>query len=114
MMNLLKILLLLLLVAMNGFFVAVEFAAIAARRSRLELLVDHETSASRLVKEWLQNSAARERLIAANQIYITIISLALGAIGANAIEEMLSPLLYPSIFYHNGKSSIILSGFYLW
>jgi putative hemolysin len=92
MINIIKILLLLLLVAMNAFFVAVEFAAIAARRSRLELLIDHETSASRLVKEWLQNPAARERLIAANQIYITIISLTLGAIGANAIEEMLSPL----------------------
>ena len=92
MINLLRILLLLLLVAMNAFFVAVEYAAIASRRAKLEMLIEHESAASRIVKEWLQNPLARDRLIAANQIYITLISLALGAIGANAVQEMLSPL----------------------
>ncbi len=92
MINLLRILLLLLLVAMNAFFVAVEYAAIASRRAKLEMLIEHESAASRIVKDWLQNPLARDRLIAANQIYITLISLALGAIGANAVQEMLSPL----------------------
>jgi CBS domain containing-hemolysin-like protein len=91
-MNFLRIFLLLLLVALNAFFVAVEYAAIASRRSKLEMLIEHESAASRIVKDWLQNPLARDRLIAANQIYITIISLALGAIGANAVQEMLSPL----------------------
>ena len=77
---------------MNAFFVAVEYAAIASRRAKLEMLIEHESAASRIVKEWLQNPLARDRLIAANQIYITLISLALGAIGANAVQEMLSPL----------------------
>ncbi len=92
MIEFLRILILLLLVAANAFFVAVEYAAIASRRSRLELLIDHETTASRIVNEWLQNPAARDRLIAANQIYITIISLTMGAIGAKAVEDILSPL----------------------
>jgi len=91
-MNILSILLLILLVSINAFFVAVEYAAIASRRSRLELLIEHENAASRLVKDWLENPAARDRLIAANQIYITLIGLALGAIGAKAVEEILTPL----------------------
>ncbi|MBA4421315.1 MAG: hypothetical protein C0391_09225 [Anaerolinea sp.] len=87
-----KFLLLFVLIGLNAFFVAVEYAAIAARRSRLEMLVQRETAASRLVKEWLQNPNARDRLIAANQIYITLISLALGALGASAFEDILVPL----------------------
>lgn len=87
-----KFLLLFVLIGLNAFFVAVEYAAIAARRSRLEMLVEKETAASRLVKEWLQNPNARDRLIAANQIYITLISLALGALGASAFEDILVPL----------------------
>lgn len=91
-MNFLNLLLLLILIGLNAFFVAVEYAAISARRSRLEMLVKHETSASRLVRDWLQNPSSRDRLIAANQIYITLISLALGAVGARAFESILVPL----------------------
>jgi CBS domain containing-hemolysin-like protein len=91
-MNTLSILLVILLVGINAFFVAVEYAAIASRRSRLELLIEYENAASRIVKDWLENPATRDRLIAANQIYITIIGLALGAIGAKAVEEILTPI----------------------
>lgn len=91
-MNILNIVLLIVLVGVNAFFVAVEYAAIASRRSRLELLIEHENAASRMVKDWLENPSARDRLIAANQIYITILGLALGAIGAKAVEEILRPI----------------------
>lgn len=91
-MNFLNLLLLLLLIGLNAFFVAVEYAAISARRSRLEMMIKHDTAASRTVKDWLQNPAARDRLIAANQIYITLISLALGAIGAKTFEVFLVPV----------------------
>ncbi len=91
-MNFLNILLLLLLIGLNAFFVAVEYAAIAARRSRLEMMVEHDNAASRTVREWLQNPEARDRLIAANQIYITLISLALGAIGSKTFENILIPV----------------------
>lgn len=91
-MNFINLLLLLLLIGLNAFFVAVEYAAIAARRSRLEMMIERDNAASRTVREWLQNPAARDRLIAANQIYITLISLALGAIGARAFEGILVPI----------------------
>ncbi len=87
-----NLILLFVLIGFNAFFVAVEYAAIAARRSRLELLVVKETASSRMVEEWLSNPQSRDRLIAANQIYITLISLAMGALGADTFQDLLVPL----------------------
>lgn len=84
-------LLILILVALNGFFVSVEFAAVASKRARIELLAEEGSSAARLVKVWLENPAARDRLIAASQLGITVVSLALGAIGEGAFEKLLEP-----------------------
>lgn len=78
--------------ALNGFFVAVEFAAVASRRTRLETLVDANNPSGRIVRAWLENSAARDRLLAATQLGITLVSLALGAVGENTFEALLGPL----------------------
>ena len=86
-----NILLILLLVALNGFFVAVEFAAVASRRARLDTLALAESRALRTVHAWLEQPSARERLIAAAQLGITVVSLALGAIGENTFELWLEP-----------------------
>lgn len=84
-------LLILLLVALNAFFTSVEFASVAARRSRIDLLAEEGKSAARIVKGWLENPAARSRLIAACQLGITIVSLALGALGENTFQALLAP-----------------------
>jgi len=81
----------LVLVALNGFFVSVEFAAVAARRSRVSLLAESGSRSARIVQTWLENPAARDRLIAAAQLGITIVSLALGAAGENMFEALLAP-----------------------
>jgi CBS domain containing-hemolysin-like protein len=82
----------LLLITLNAFFVGVEFAAVTSRRARLDLLVgEKETRAARLVRKWLDQPAARDRLIAASQLGITVVSLALGAVGENAFTAWLSP-----------------------
>jgi putative hemolysin len=86
-----QILLIAALISLNGFFVAVEFAAVASRRTRLDLLIDDDTSASKMVRSWLEDHTARERLIASSQLGITLVSLALGAAGENAFEAWLSP-----------------------
>ena len=81
-----------ILIALNGFFVGVEFAAVASRRARLDILVGENNSRSaHLVREWLDNPAARERVIAATQLGITVVSLALGAVGENAFAAILEP-----------------------
>jgi putative hemolysin len=84
-------LLILFLIVLNAFFVSVEFAAVAARKARIEILSEEGNSAARIVKGWLENHAARDRLIAASQIGITMIGLALGAIGENTFQSLLSP-----------------------
>ncbi len=84
-------LLILALVALNGFFVSVEFAAVASRRARIEILADEGNPAAKIVKGWLENPAGRDRLIAASQLGITIVSLALGATGENTFEALLEP-----------------------
>jgi CBS domain containing-hemolysin-like protein len=86
-----SVLLILLLVALNGFFVSVEFAAVSSRRTRVELLAEEGNSAAQIVKTWLENPSARDRLIAASQLGITMVSLALGAVGENTFEALLEP-----------------------
>ena len=80
-----------ILVALNAFFVSVEFAAVASRRTRIELLAETGNASAKIVKSWLENPAARDRLIAASQLGITIVSLALGAVGENAFQTLLEP-----------------------
>ena len=81
-----------ILIGLNAFFVSVEFAVIASRRSRLDLLASEENGAARLVRKWLEDEGARDRLIAASQLGITVVSLALGSVGENAFEGLLAPI----------------------
>ena len=90
-----SILLIFVLVGLNGFFVSVEFAAVSSRRARIDLLSDQGNSAAQIVKTWLENPGTRDRLIAASQLGITMVSLALGAVGENTFEALLDP------YFHN-------------
>jgi len=87
-----NILVLVILIALNAFFVSVEFAAVSSRRARLDLMADADSHTANIVRTWLDSPATRDRLIAATQLGITIVSLALGAIGENTFEEILTPL----------------------
>jgi CBS domain containing-hemolysin-like protein len=87
-------LLILILVALNGFFVSAEFAVITSRKSRIRLEADEGNTSAQLVLGWLDNPSARDKLIAAAQLGITIVSLALGAVGENTFEALLEPLFH--------------------
>jgi CBS domain containing-hemolysin-like protein len=50
-----------------------------------------DSRAGAIVRGWMDNPAARDRLIAASQLGITVVSLALGAAGENTFEELLTP-----------------------
>ena len=86
------VLIIFLLIALNAFFTGVEFAAVSSRRARLDVLVEKDSPAARIVRDWLENPSSRERLIAATQLGITVVSLALGAVGENAFNAWLAPL----------------------
>jgi CBS domain containing-hemolysin-like protein len=81
----LKILLVLLLVLANGFFVAAEFAFVAVRRSRIETLAgEGNTAAKRLLKILNKLNA----YLSASQLGITLTSLVLGWVGEPVVSEL--------------------------
>ena len=82
------------LIALNGFFVAVEFAAVTSRRVRLTMIAEPDSRPVQIVEKWLDDPSARDRLIAASQLGITIVSLMLGAVGENTFEELLGPFFH--------------------
>jgi CBS domain containing-hemolysin-like protein len=87
-MRLLAILILLLL---NAYFVAVEFALVRARRTRLEAMA---RTGDRLARIALNATGALPKLLSASQLGITIASLALGALAEGAFHGWLDALLH--------------------
>ncbi len=84
----------LVLVALNGFFVAAEFAVITARKTRIRSLAEGGSTPAQHVLKWLEDPKGRDKLIAAAQLGITIVSLALGAVGENTFEALLEPVFH--------------------
>jgi CBS domain containing-hemolysin-like protein len=75
-----------LLVLANGFFVASEFALVGVRRSRIETLA---RSGDRRAKRLLPLISNLNAYISATQLGITLASLALGWIGEPAVAHLL-------------------------
>ncbi|MBK9712229.1 MAG: HlyC/CorC family transporter [Kouleothrix sp.] len=78
----------LILVALNGFFVAAEFALVGSRRTRLDQLASTGNRAAALGRQ-MQDDL--DRYIAAAQLGITLASLALGWIGEGTIAALVDP-----------------------
>lgn len=86
----LRLMAVLLLIAINAFFVTAEFAMVSVRRSRINQLVDAGDVQAKTVQD-LQRSI--NRLLSTTQLGITLSSLALGWIGANALSGLMQQLL---------------------
>ena len=80
--TLLKLLAVLLLVGANAFFVAAEFALVAARRTRVEAMARGGDSKARAALQAIQSL---DRYISGTQLGITLASLGLGWIGEPAL-----------------------------
>ena len=80
-----------LLVLLNGFFVVAEFSLVKIRKTRLEELVQQGNSKAKLA---LRIVSSLDTYLSAIQLGITLASLALGWIGEPAISAMIEPLLY--------------------
>lgn len=78
------------LLAANGFFVAAEFALVAARRSRLEELAAQGRRGARSAIAGVRELSL---MLAGAQLGITLASLGLGAIAEPAVASALSELL---------------------
>jgi len=88
----LKLFAALLLVALNGLFVAAEFAFVKLRATRVESMVQEGRRSASLVKEATQKL---DSYLAVTQVGITFSSLCLGALGDPAIAALIDPLLAP-------------------
>lgn len=87
--NLLGALSIPLLVLLNAFFVAAEFALVAVRRTRVEEMINQGRSGALAVRQAVSHL---DDAIAATQLGITLASLALGWIGEPAVSHLIEPL----------------------
>jgi CBS domain containing-hemolysin-like protein len=86
----LRLLGLLALVAVNGFFAAVEFSLVAVRHSRVRQLVDEGGFRAKIVLDLI---GKLDRVVSGVQVGVTLTSLGLGALGESTLASALSPLL---------------------
>jgi putative hemolysin len=77
------------LIALNGFFAAAEFSLVAVRLSRVRQLIQKGNARARVVESLLTDL---HRVVTAVQLGITLTSLALGALGESTLTGMLQPL----------------------
>jgi putative hemolysin len=92
----LRIVVVLLLVLGNAFFVAAEYALVTARRSRLHELADKGSLRARIALRIMDSPV---RFIGTVQLGITAFSIALGAIGEPLVEHFLDPILATGIAF---------------
>lgn len=74
----------------NAFFVGAEFAAMAARRSQLEPLADEGNKRAAVAVDAMQHTGV---LLATCQLGITICSVLLGAVSEAALHHALHPVM---------------------
>ena len=89
------------LLVLNAFFVAAEFAIVAAKRHRLEELA---ANGSRAAKAAVSASKELSLMLAGAQLGITLCTLGLGALAEPAVAALLEPLFHsigvPEAFTH--------------
>ncbi len=86
---LLKLALVLLLIAMNGFFVAAEFTCVKIRPSRLETLIQEGNKQAGYAKQLTDHLDVS---LSVTQLGITLASLGLGWVGEPAVAVLILPL----------------------
>jgi CBS domain containing-hemolysin-like protein len=104
---LLKLGAVLLLVLLNGFFVAAEFALVSVRSTRIDQLIEQGNRMARLVKRAQRDP---NRFISAAQVGITMASLGLGWIAEPALATVINPPLERLIGHDARISSHLIAG----
>ena len=80
----------LILVGLNAFFVAAEFALVRVRESRIVQLEQEGSARAGLVRETLRDLDSN---LSVCQVGITVASLALGWVGEPAVSHLIEPVL---------------------
>ena len=99
------------LVILNGLFVAVEFALVSVRKTRIEEMVRGGVQGAKAAESSINHL---DRSIAATQLGITLASIGLGWIGEPALARLLEPLFrflpgtWSSVAIHSSATIIAL------
>lgn len=88
-----QLLLVFFLIAMNGFFVAAEFACVKIRPSRLETLIQEGSRQAKYAKKLTDHLDAS---LSVTQLGITLASLGLGWVGEPAVATLILPITHAS------------------
>ena len=88
---LLDLLFTLLLVFLNGFFVAAEFSLVKVRSSQLDLKIQKGSKRAKTAKSLTEKL---DSTISATQLGITLSSLALGWIGEDVVSELITGIFH--------------------
>ena len=78
------------LVALNGFFAAVEFSLVAVRMSRVRQLVAKGNARAKVVEDLLGDL---HRVVSGVQVGITVTSLAIGALGEATLAKLVQQVM---------------------
>lgn len=92
----------LVLVFINAFFAATEFALVAVRLSRVRQLVARGSSNARIVQELVSHL---ERVISGVQVGITLTTIGIGFLGEITMAQAIAPLLW----WMPGTHAVIVS-----
>jgi len=108
----LKILAVLALVVLNGFFVAAELALVRIRDTQLEALAVKGNRRAKIARSIVGNIDA---YIGATQFGITLASMALGVVIEPVFHHLLQPLfsLLKISSFHTQRTIAILVGFFV-
>ncbi|HEY1865707.1 MAG TPA: hemolysin family protein [Candidatus Acidoferrales bacterium] len=86
----LRLLAVMALVAVNGFFAAAEFSLVSVRVSHVRQLVERGDARARIVQELL---GQLDRGVSGVQLGVTLASLGLGALGESTLAQIVRPML---------------------
>lgn len=87
----LNLLITLLLVLLNGFFVAVEFALVKVRSTRIAELANTGKGSARMALHAIHHL---DMYLSASQVGISLASIALGRVGEPVVAELMMPLFH--------------------
>lgn len=103
-MLLINVLLIILLIALTAFFVAVEFAIVKVRRSRIEQLMAEGKKSAFSARKVVTHL---DEYLSACQLGITVTALGLGWLGEPTVEKIFHPLI--ASFHLNESITHIIS-----
>ena len=92
--SLFRILLVVLLIAINGFFAGAEVALLSVRHSRLRQMAAEGIAGAQIALNLLANPG---RLLSVTQVGVTLASLGLGWAGENSLYLLLTKLFHPRL-----------------